>query len=784
MPPKKESMHQAHLKRKLTAIFSADVEGYSRLMGADEEATVRTLTSYREVLETLIQKHNGSVVDSPGDNLLAEFISVVNAVQCAVAVQKEIASCNEDLIENRRMWFRIGINIGDVIQEKDRIYGDGVNIAARLEGLAEPGGICLSKAVFDHIENKLPYRYEFMGDQTVKNIAKPVSAYRIRMDTRKTDSKIQTDKKGDDIRQRPVLLGTIAVVVIAVALMMWQFRDWRPGTVPGTVEKKVAALPGKPFIAVLPFDNMSDDPEQEYFSDGMTEEIITRLSTNPGILVIARNSTFIYKGKETPIQQIERELNARYVVEGSVRKAGNQVRVTAQLIDATTESHIWANTYDREFKDIFNLQDEIAQQVVAALNIKSREAEQARAWGVPTENLTAYDTFLRGVSLFLRLTVEENAKAKANFEKAVALDPEYASAYVMLGYASFMEFVFGLNRDSQTLEQVSALARKALSLDDASFLAHVLLADIYRTTGQFEQAILQAQRALTLNPNDPSAYRGMGNALNSLGRPGEAVEAVKKAMLLDPHHAVYYSTDLAGAYRNLGQYEKAIASLEEALAQNPEWVPTYFELAMNCMMAWSVAQNRDHTLLDRASEMTEKLLYFDESSLYGHFALPLVELYKKQPDKALAAVERLVAIAPENADSYALMATIFMSLGKAEEAIQMVEKAMQFSPDAPAWYFNTLATAYNLSGHQSEAVATHKRVFDLRPSHADAFNAHLELTLLYVGLGQEEAARAEAQELLKLAPNFSVEIWGQRNPNTHQEQIEQGMAALRRAGLN
>lgn len=774
-------MTQAHLKRKLTAIFSADVAGYSRLMGADEEATVRTLTRYREILVTLVKTHDGSVVDSVGDNLLAAFVSVVDAVQCAVAVQKEIAACNEALPDGRRMQFRIGINIGDVIQEKERIYGDGVNITARLEGLADPGGICISKAVFDHIESKLPYAYASMGDRTVKNIARPVRAYRVLVETG-AGSAARAEKKGKGARQRAVVFGIVAVVAMAVAAAFWQLYD-RPERVPADGEKKAAPLHGKPFIAVLPFENMSNDPGQEYFSDGMTEEIITRLSTNPGIFVISRNSTFFYKGKGTTIQQIGRELNARYVVEGSVRKSGNRVRVTAQLIDATTESHIWANTYDSQLEDIFNLQDDIAQQVVASLNIKSREAEQARAWRVPTESLTAYDSLLRGVSHFLRLTAEENARAKANFEKALALDPAYATAHVMMGYTLLMDFVFGMNTDPQILELVSDMARKALSFDEASFLAHVLLADVYRTRGQYAPAILQAERALALNPNDPSVYRGLGNALNSLGRSKEAVEALRKAMLLDPHHVVYYSTDLASAYRNMGRYDKAIASLKEALSRNPDWVPTYFELAMNSLMAWSVAQDRDPGLLEQASEMTERLLAFDEFSLYGHFALPLVDLYEKQPEKALADADRLVSLAPENGDSYALRAAVLISAGRGEEAIDMIEKAMQLHPEAPAWYLNTLGTAYTLSGRNEQAAATHNKVLDSGPSHADAFNARLELTLLYAGSGRIEAARAEAQALLELVPTFSVEIWGERNPSTNQAQLEQAMTALRKAGL-
>lgn len=776
-------MTQEGFKRKLTAILSADVAGYSRLMGEDEEATVRTITAFRATLTTLIQQHRGKVVDSPGDNLLAEFMSVVDAVRCAVAAQKEIAIRNRELPQNRRMRFRIGINIGDVIQEKERIYGAGVNIAARLEGLAEPGGICISKTVFEQIESKLPYKYESMGHQTVKNIAKPVGAYRVLMDPDLIESVKATDNKFFTARRRPIVLGIVVILAFAIVAGTKLFYDHRLKTEPATVEKMDAPWSARPSIAILPFENMSDDPEQEYFSDGMAEEIITRLSMNPSLAVIARNSTFFYKGKQIKIKQIARELQARYVVEGSVRKAGNMVRITAQLIEAETEKHLWAKTYDREFKDIFNLQDDIAQQIVAALNIKSREAEQERAWRVPTENLTAYDTLLRGLSHFLRLTAQENTKSKAMFARAVELDPEFASAYALLGYAYLMDFVFGTNRDHRTLTQVSEFARKAISLDDASFIAYALLADYYRTVGRFEQAISQAERALALNPNDPSVYRSMGNALNSIGRSKEAVEAIKMAMRLDPHFAVYYSTDLAGAYRHLGRYEAAIESLNTALARNPHWIPAYFELAMNYLMAWSIAQNPDSSMLDRALEAVQKLKAFDEASLYAYFALPLINLYKKQYERALTDARKLVALAPENPDAYALSASVFIATGKSEEALAMMKKARQLNPAAPAWYLTNLAVAYALSDRQAEAEAIYKSVFEHHPSHADTISAHLELALMYIRSGREEEARLEAQAILKLIPDFSVEIWGQRNPNKNRAQIEDSMATLRKAGL-
>jgi adenylate cyclase len=769
-------------KRKLTTIFSADVHGYSRLMGEDEDTTVRTITAYRDILAALIHDHGGNVIDSPGDNLLAEFGSVVDAVKSAVAIQKEIKTHNDELPENRKMRFRIGINLGDVIEGEGRIYGDGVNIAARLEGLSEPGGICISKTIFDHIENKLPYEYDFIGEQKVKNIAKRVSVYRIKMDSGDAAFEPHADIKTAKTLRTQVFIVITAVLILVMAAGIWQFH-FRHSDPKPAVSLKKTPLTEKPAIAVLPFDNMSNNPEHEYFSDGMTEEIITKLSMNQRLAVIARNSTFFYKGRRIKIQQVARELNAKYVVEGSVRRAGNMVRITAQLIDAETESHLWAKTYDREFKDVFSLQDEIAQQIAAALSIKSREAEQARAWRIPTENLTAYDFFLRGLSHFLRVNKEENIKAKAMFQRAVELDPQYAGAYVFLGYTHLVDLAFGMSRDPRALEKVSELARKAIALNDSLPLAHVLLADVYRSKGQFEQAIAHAERSLSLNPSDPSAYRSMGNSLNAVGRSEEAITAIKKAMLLDPHYAVYYNTDLAGAYRNLGRYTEAIASSKEALARNPNWVPAYFELAMNYSMAWRISQNPDPLMLDRALDTAKKLMAIENSSLVGHFTLGIIYLYQRQYEKARVEAEKMIALAPENGDGYAMMAAILLSSRKSKEAIHMVNKAMQLNPAVPAWYLSLLGNAYASSDRLADAVKAHQRVFLHYPTHADTLNAHLDLVLLYDALNREEDARQEAEAVLKLVPNFSVAIWGQRNPAKDSAQTKRSMAVLRKAGL-
>src|SRR5215510_12889456 len=378
------------MERKLAAILSADVKGYSRLMGDDELATVRTLTAYREVITNLIQTHRGRVVDSPGDNILAEFASVVDAVQCAMEIQREITARNAELSPHRQMAFRIGINVGDVLTEDGRLYGDGVNIAARVEGLADAGGICLSEAAYTQVKNKLALDYEYIGEQQVKNIAEPVRVYRVQL----------TPK---------------AVV---------------PTT--STEEGATLALPDRPSIAVLPFTNMSGDSEQEYFSDGITEDLITDLSKLSGLFVIARNSVFTYKGTAVDVGEVSRKLGVRYLVEGSVRKAGNRVRINAQLVNATTGGHLWAERYDRELQDIFALQDEVTQKIVFALKVTLTPEEQVRFRQAPTNNLEAYDSFLRGQAYFWCLTREANVQARQLFKRAIELDPQYAGAYAAL----------------------------------------------------------------------------------------------------------------------------------------------------------------------------------------------------------------------------------------------------------------------------------------------------------------------------------------------------------------
>ncbi len=558
-------------KRKLTAILSADVEGYSRLMGDDEEATVRTLTAYREVLSTLIQQHNGKVLDSPGDNLLAEFVSVVDAVQCAVAVQKEINARNDQLPENRRMRFRIGINLGDVIQEDERIYGDGVNIAARLESLANPGGICISKTAFDQIESKLPYGYEFLGDQAVKNIAKPVIAYRVLMEPRVTVAGEPEKEKRSPIKRMPTLVGITALVVLAVAVGIWQFYMRRPSVAPASIEKMALPLPDKPSIAVLPFVNVSDDPKQEYFCDGLTEEIITALSKVPKLFVIARNSVFTYKGKPVKVNQVAEELGVRYVLEGSIRKAGDEMRITAQLIDALSGHHLWAERYDRNLKEIFAVQDELTKNIITALQVKLTEGEQVRTAAKGTNNLEAYLKYLQSMALMRQFNIESNALAKQLAQEAIALDPEYAMPYMVLSSTHQMDVWLGTSKSpKESVAKSMELIQKAIDLDPTYAEAYGHLGFTYTMIGEHDKAVANAERAAALNPNSAYAHMRMGHTLRFAGRYEEAIPEYKKAIRLNPIPPTNYLFGLGSAYCWTGQYEEAIKWCEKAVRQDPD----------------------------------------------------------------------------------------------------------------------------------------------------------------------------------------------------------------------
>jgi adenylate cyclase len=556
------------VERKLAAILSADVEGYSRLMGDDEVATVRAITEYRTVIASAVAGHGGRVVDAPGDNVLAEFASVVDAVQAAVDIQRELQLRNAALPLSRQMRFRIGINLGDVIVEGERLYGDGVNIAARLESLADGGGICLSGTAYDQVEGKLPYGYEFMGEHTVKNIARPVRVYRLGLGPRRSPEPSPRARSAGR-RSLTRMIGAIVIVGLLGA-GAWAGRRWL-----ATPESAGLPLPDKPSVAVLPFSNLSQDPTQEYFSDGVTEDLITGLSKVSGLFVIARNSAFTYKGKPVKVREVGRDLGVRYVLEGGVQRAGSRVRITAQLVDASTGYHIWAERYDREVRDIFALQDEVTQQIVRTLAVKLTETEKVRLGRAPTGVLEAYDLVLRGHEARKRTTREGNAEARRLFVQALDLDPEYASAYAGLGWTHLQSWQFLWSTDRESLERARELGERAIALNDTLAAGYHLLAQISLWRKEHDRAIALAERAVALAPNDADPYEALAEILAWSGRADESIRHIRHAMRLNPHYPFFYLWTIGHAYYLAERRPEALEALGKLVQQNPNFVPAH-----------------------------------------------------------------------------------------------------------------------------------------------------------------------------------------------------------------
>jgi TolB-like protein/class 3 adenylate cyclase len=575
-------------KRKLTAILSADVVGYSRLMEDNEEATIQTLNTYRNSMTTLVQQHRGRVVDTTGDNLMAEFSSVVDAVKCAVETQKELSERNATLPEKRRMLFRIGVNLGDIVEEEDRIYGDGVNIAARVESLADAGGICISGTAYDQIGKKLSLGYEYLGEQTVKNIEKPVRVYRVLMEPEAAGKVIGEKRK----EKRRIILAAVIVLLIGLGgLAGWYlYIEQTKQVEPASTEKMAYPLPDKPSIAVLPFDNLSEDPKQEYFSDGLTEEIITALSKIDNMFVIARNSTFTYKGKPVKVKQVAEDLGVHYVLEGSVRKAENRLRITAQLIDALKGHHLWAERYDRDLKDIFVIQDDITKKVITALNVKLRGKLHYSVYEKGTDSLEAYLKLLQMVAHSHDIK-ESNVFRKQLAEEAIALDPNYAWAYDALGWNHLNDIYYGLTKDfSKSWKTAFELGQKAQALDERA--GHDLLGSLYQLKGQHEKAVAEAERHVELFPNSSWAQSNMGRYLMNADKPQEAIPFYKKGLRLDPYAKAPYYYNFGGAYWMLGQYEGAISICKKGLKRHPDDMFIHMVLAVSFIETGNVEEAR------------------------------------------------------------------------------------------------------------------------------------------------------------------------------------------------
>jgi adenylate cyclase len=556
--------------RKLAAILCADVKGYSKLMGEDESYTVGALKERRKLFAENIQNHGGRVVNAPGDSILAEFPSVVSAVQCAVEIQTHIDDRNAELPDNRKMVFRIGVNLGDVIESEDAIYGDGVNIAARIEVLADPGGVSISRTVFNQVRNKLPYGYEYQGEHQVKNITNPVKVYKLLT---------APDDAGKLIGMEPPVSAskwiwpTVVVAAIVVTLIGYQVYQEIAGPKfePASVEKMAYDLPDKPSIAVLPFDNMSEESQQEYFCDGLTEEIITALSKVPKVFVIARNSVFTYKGKPIKVSQVAEELGIRYVLEGSVRKGGEKIRITAQLIDAVSGHHLWAERYDRDLKDIFSVQDELTKKIITAMQVELTSGEQALVDARGTENLQAYLKFLQAREAVNKLNIEGNALGRQLAQEAIGLDPQYAMPYRILAATYRMDVILGISKSpKESYTNCIELLNKAIELDDTYAEAYGALGFTFSLMGQHEKALSTAEKAVALDPNSATTYAMLGHTFRMADRPREAIQAYTKAIRLNPIPPTFYQFGLGMSYGLDGQYEKGIKWCQKAVKQNPD----------------------------------------------------------------------------------------------------------------------------------------------------------------------------------------------------------------------
>jgi adenylate cyclase len=528
----------ARVQRRLAAVLAADVVGYSRLMGFDEVGTLAALKAHRrEVIDPAIIEHGGRIVKTSGDGMLVEFASAIDAVTCAIGVQSEMANRNESA--GVKINFRIGINVGDIIIDGDDIFGDGVNVAARVESECEPGCVWLTGSAFDQVRGKTHFAFDDLGEKSLKNIDRPVRLYAVR----------------------------------------------RSGAAAGTGESDagLTSLCDKPSIAVLPFDNMSGDPEQQYFSDGLSEDIITLLSAWRSFPVIARNSSFAFRKQSCDIRTIGRELSARYVIEGSVRKSGNRVRVTAQLIDADSGHHLWARKFDGAVDDVFALQDEITRQIVSSVEPEMEKAELRKSETKRSASLGAWDYFLRGRAFLHQLTPDDVLRARGLFERAIELDPQYSDAWAALSWTFQREILFDVAGDRRAWEeQALKAARRAVALDEESSFAHLALSGAFMWSNQHEQAIAETRMAVELNPSNVPAWLALGNRLDIIGQHEEGIELLEKSLRLnahDPHNHIYYA-QLGRAYINARKYENALRYLRESIRLKPDYANTFHVLAI------------------------------------------------------------------------------------------------------------------------------------------------------------------------------------------------------------
>ncbi|MGK9165788.1 adenylate/guanylate cyclase domain-containing protein [Inquilinus limosus] len=561
------------MERRLAAVMIADVVGYSRHSQADEEGTrARFQADLHEVFEPQIARHHGRLVKTMGDALLVEFHSVVDAVRCAVEMQRNKKERNAAVPERERLVYRIGVNLGDVIVEGDDIHGDGVNIADRLQGLADPGGIAVAGTAYDHVKAKLSIGFGFLGDQRVKNIVEPVRVYRVLMDPKHAGRTIDT--AGWSARRRLLAAAAVALACAAVlGVAVWQ--PWRPGPETAAAASSVLPLSDRPSIAVLPFANMSGDAEQGYLADGLTEDMTTDLARVPGLLVISRNAAFQYKDRNVAPAQVAAELRVRYILAGSVRRVGDELRINAQLIDATTGLHKWAERFEGAWTDVFSLQDDVIRSVVNSLELRLAPAKGTEHAAGGTDSPAAYDAFLQGLELIRRDTPADLAKAVPHLEKAILLDPNYGEAHAALaqiykraGTSSEWERAVGASSYADTRARMVAHLQEAMK--HPSPRAFRIKADLLLNVEQHDEAIADLEHAIALNPSDYETYVWMAYAMNLAGRPTDAQRSIDAALRLDPRASAWLGADIGFTQFCAGRFEEAAATLEKRVAAHPE----------------------------------------------------------------------------------------------------------------------------------------------------------------------------------------------------------------------
>ncbi len=572
------------MERRLAAILAADVVGYSRLIREDEAGTLAALKAHREqLIEPKVAERNGRIVKLMGDGLLIEFPSAVEAVQCAVEIQHTIGERNAEAPEEKRITYRIGINIGDIVVEDDDIYGDGVNVAARLEGLSEPSGICVARNVFNQVKDKLDLTIEHLGEREVKNIAEPVTVYRVVLDD-KAAALVTPVVQGaaKPVYRRWVVAAAAAVVLAAAVWGVFWWHPWAPYVEPASLERMAFPLPDKPSIAVLPFTNMSGDPDQEYFADGMTEDIITDLSKFELFFVVSRNSSFTYKGASANVKDVARDLGVQYVVEGSVRKFDDRLRITAQLVDAIADKHIWAERYDRELQDVFQVQDEITQSIVTSVAPEYFSAELRRAQRKEEQNLDAWDAFMRGYWHFLRFTKDDNAAAQRLLREAIDLDSHRANYHGMLAVTHLMDALYGWSESRAVSFRVALeSAERGLALDGQNTQALRSIGLVHFFSKNHDVALSYYERAVAVNPNEAENRALLGAALGVAGDYDAALDQFETAMRLSPrdaHIATWYNY-LAVAAFVVGRNEEAAEWGRKTREANPQFPGGYRTLA-------------------------------------------------------------------------------------------------------------------------------------------------------------------------------------------------------------